>query len=836
MSERTDRDPAAARHSVFVSPGRSGLLTRVLFVGCARLWRRVVGERDDAALLRAALAPALLGLVALLLVAATPADVFLVWRYDRYDQPSVLYALNSEGQYEPIAEFYQHARRVIELAPSGPRGLDSKVVRCFLATEDSNFFRHPGVDIQGILRAAVVNLLAGEVKEGASTITQQVARLRFLSADRSMVRKLREAYLALLFELRYDKRRIMEIYLNTVPLGMGANGVEAASQFYFGKSFDQLKWGEAAVLASMTTRPEEFSPFKNPQGSIRKVRIVLQKLVENGELSPAEAEAEFQDLERNFYARLDRSPNDSAFNQRLNRFPYVTEYIRQMLLPRLGARLYTGGYRIYTTIRIDHQQAADETFSPFLRQQTENRRRPPFRHFDSFDQELSGLASWTGLLFDTPPFRSRISREERQLMRAFVGEMQSESELLGALAGEANLQRALEFYASEGVEAVEEVQAVEGGLISVRPYTGEITAMVGGSGFAPRNQQLRFLRARRQPGSAFKPIIYAAGLEASRQSEHRGLRLTAASLIDDSPVTFVSADLSEYSPENYSGDYSGLIRLRKALMLSKNAVAVRVYEQVGPGAINPIAERILGLDMSSPRRRLPREAAVALGSYAVTPLQMAEAFAVFASNGKQVEAYSISHVEDADGDLILDNRDRAQSEGGRQVISPATAEIITSMLQDAVAEGTGRGAALGGRSVAGKTGTTNRATNAWFVGYTPELVTAVYVGFDNPMSLGSAATGGGLAAPVWGRYMARALRREPVQSFRFPGSDATRLTVCETTGMLPGPACPETITELFLPGTQPNRVGDEEGGSESAPAPPALHSDESSLFREDELR
>ncbi|MBX7057094.1 MAG: PBP1A family penicillin-binding protein [Leptospirales bacterium] len=828
---------ARYRAGLFGPPGRSGLLSRVIFHGFSRYWRRLLGERDDAALLRAAAALAGCFAAAGVLIAATPADFFLVWRYDRYDEPSIVYALNSEGKYEPIAEYYQHARRVIELPAAGPSGLDSKVVRCFLATEDNDFFYHPGVDMQGILRAMAVNLLAGEVKEGASTITQQVARLRFLNADRSLVRKVREAFIATLFELRYDKRRIMEIYLNTVPLGMGAYGVEAASQFYFGKSYDQLSWGEAAVLASMTTRPEEFSPFKNPQASIRKVRIVFAKLVESGYLSAAEAESEFRQLDQNFYATLDRSPNDSAFNQRLNRFPYVTEYVRQMLLPRLGSRLYTGGYRIYTTIQIDHQEAADQTFSPFLRQQTESRRRPPFRNFDAFDREFSELASWNSALFGAAPFRSRISRDERQLMRGFVEEMQSQLEMLSGLSGDANILRALEFYGSEGVEAVEEVQPVEGALISIRPYSGEITAMVGGSGFAPRNQQLRFVRARRQPGSAFKPLIYASAIEYGGTHADARLRLTASTLIDDSPVTFVGQDLSEYSPENYSGDYAGLIRLRQALTLSKNAVAVRVYEQVGPGAINPTAEKLLQMDEATPRRRLPREAAVALGSYAVTPLEMARAYAVFASNGRQVRPYSISYVSGPEGDIILDNRDERQEQGGRQVVSPGVAQIMTSMLQDVVASGTGRGASLPGRAAAGKTGTTNRGTNAWFVGYTPELVTAMYVGFDNPMSLGSAATGGGLAAPVWGRYMSRALRHEAVRAFSFPGSNVVQVNVCEATGMLPGPSCPETLSEIFLPGTQPTSVGEEETAESGAVRrPPALHNDEGSIFREDELR
>lgn len=825
------------RRSIFRPPGQSDFLTRGVFYAYGHALRRFLGPGEGSALGRATL---LLGamLVALgALIAATPADFYLVWFYEDYEQPSIVYALDENNAYVPIAEYYQHARRVIKLPESGPAGLDSRVVRCFIATEDTDFYSHPGVDLKGILRAALVNLMAGEVREGASTITQQVARLRFLSNDRSLVRKLREAFLAVLFELRYSKREIMETYLNTVPLGMGTNGVEAAAQFYFGKTYDQLSWGEAAVLSSMTTRPEDFSPFKSPGESQRKVRIVFQKLVEQGMLSPAEAEAEFLRLEREFYAVIDRSPNDSAFNQRLNAHPYVTEYVRLLMRRRLGNRLYRGGYKIYTTIRIPHQKAAEDAMIPYLQAESERRKRAPFKQFDAFDDEFSAAVQMSYTLYDLPEFKIRMSRDERRLMRAYESEMQTEFEMLGGFFSDSNVQKSLEAYRSLGQQAIEEVQTVEGALISLRPFTGEITAVVGGSGFASRNQQLRFINARRQPGSAFKPIIYGAALEyGGRNPGPRAL--TASTLVDDSPVTFVAADLSEYSPENYSGSYDGLMRLRKALILSKNAVAVRVYEQVGPGAINPIAEQILKMDQETPRRRLPREAAVALGSYAVTPFEMAEAYAVFASNGRETTPYIISHVEDARGELVIDNRDDHR-EAGRQIVSPGVAEIVTSMLQDAVSKGTGTAAQLGGRPVAGKTGTTNRGTNAWFVGYTPELVTAVYIGYDTPLSLGGGATGGGLAAPVWGRYMQRALRSEPSKGFSFPGSNVVRVEICETTGMLPGGACPERMTEIFLPGTQPRSVGDESYGGSGSDTPgmaPPLRRSEDEIFNEDELR
>ncbi len=831
------------RASIFNPPGRSGLLARTMFYGYNRRLNRLWGASDGRALMKAAGALiVLLGVIGLLLAGA-PTDFYRVYTDSGYRQPSIIYGTGPDGQPMPIAELYGNvARRVIELEGDGERGMQSKVVRCFIATEDNKFLTHPGVDFEGILRAALVNLLAGGVKEGASTITQQVARLRFLNNERSIVRKLREAFLSVLIELRYSKREIMEIYLNMVPLGHGTNGIEAAAQFYFNKSFLDLEWGEAAVLSSLTTRPNQLSPFKDPESSRRKVRITFQKLIENGDLTVPEAEREFRKLEANFYALLDRSPNDSAFHQRLNLHPYATAYVMSQLPRKFKRNIYSGGYRIYTTIDHRHQAAAEETMIPYLLEQTERRRRAPFKFFDAFDREFGELQNLSKLLLEQPEFRIQISREERKLMRGFVTDMAQELNLLNYLGGGRAVNQALDYHAAEGFRIVEESQPVEGALISMRPHTGAVTAVVGGGGFKSSNQQLRFLTAKRQPGSAFKPLVYSAGIEYfGRNTEARKQSLTASTLIDDSPVTFVSNDLSEYSPENYSGQYEGLIRLRRALTLSKNAVAVRVYERVGPSAINPIVERLLQMNSAKPPRKLPAEAAVALGSFAVTPFEMARAYAVFASAGRSVQPHVLSHITDANGEILYDARDKYQPGQGEAVISPATAEIMTSILRDVVEKGTGRGARIGGWPVAGKTGTTNRNTNAWFVGFSPRIVTAVYLGFDRPMSLGRGATGGGLAAPVWGRYMQRAHRGEPDElpgaenpdRFTFPASKAVRVEICEDTGMLPGENCPQRMVEMFLPGTAPREVSDETlgpaSGGDSAPviqAPEDVFSDE----------
>ncbi len=784
------------RHTVFVPPGNSGIASRTIFFGFARFLSAIESSPGRNRFVAGVLAG--LPVLAVLLLCATPMDPYLVFASRGYERPSIIYGKDSAGNPVPIAEFYRFSRKVIDLSNDEAR--NAKVVRSFIATEDNNFyaFWHWGVDPQGILRASMVNLMAGEVKEGASTITQQVARLRFLSNERTFFRKIREAFLAVLLELRYRKKSILEMYLNEVPLGHGTLGVEAAADFYFDKSHKDLTWGESALLASLTTRPRDFSPLAFPNRSRRKVQVVLRKLVETGTISVKEAEDSWRDLEENFYAELNRSPNDTAFNKRMNEFPYVSEYVKKIIPEEFEDRLYSGGLQIQTTILVDHQKAAEEAMTPALARYTEARRRKPFRNFFAFDDEYGKMLPLIEDIFDPGEFRVNKSRKLTEFERDFVPEMRLELSLLNLLAGDEKAGAAIDRNMVE--TAVEEEQGVEGSLISMRPDTGAITAVVGGSGFTSQNQQLRFLTARRQPGSSFKPIIYASGIEETGLHPGTEKPLTAATVLDDSPVQFVSADLSEYSPENFSQTYEGPIRLRKALRLSKNAVAIRVYERLGASRINPTAEKILGYDQIG--KHLPREATVALGTVEMTPMDMARAYSVFASGGFEVKPYIIETIKDSEGDVLYEHKE----EKGRRVLSAGACQIITSMMEDVIREGTGTAAAIG-RPAAGKTGTTNRSSDAWFIGFTPQLVTAIQIGYDSNRTLGSAGTGGALAAPVWGQYMRRALRGEPVRAFEFPDSNVHAVEVCEDTGMLPAGSC-ETITELFLPGTEPKTSAD----------------------------
>ncbi len=800
------------RASLFCRPGSAGLLQRVFFYGYHLSLRSILaigkGDLRSLALCLALLFALLSGTVFLL--AYEPYTYYHLFYGQGYERPSELYGLDEDGKAVLIAEFYRQARRPIQLEKTfaDKSAMESKVVRTFLASEDARFFYHPGIDPFAILRAFWVNVFAGKIKEGASTINQQVARLRFLSQERSLMRKLKEAVLALLLELRYSKQEIIEDYLNMVPLGHGTNGVEAGARFYFHKSIQELSWGETAILASLTTRPREFSPLLHRDHSLEKVKITLQKLVERGELSAKQASAELEQLKSKYYAILNRSPNDSAFRQRLNLFPYVSAFVRNQLPKPFRSEdlLSSQGFRIYTSIRIKHQKAAQKHFIPYLKAASRARRKKPFQNYEDFEANFGVMYAMQQSLFDAPSLKVKVSRAQRKLLHAFNHE--KELAFLNGISAGGNVSQALEhhlmFHKQDSFQ-----DSVEGALLSMESRSGAITAVVGGSGFSPRNQQLRFHKIRRQPGSAFKAIIVAAALEHSareaekQQQDSSHNPVTAATVFDDSPLHFINRDLSEYSPENYAGSYEGRISLRRAFVLSKNSVAIQLYRKVGAANINPIAEELLGLD---DLQRLPREATLALGSYGLSPLQIAAAYAVFASGGHAVRPYLIKRITDAEGRELYVHEEARKKAKPHRILSKATASLMLSLLQDVVAKGTGRAARLPGRKAAGKTGTTNRNTDAWFVGFTPKLVSAVYLGYDIPRSLGRGSTGGRLAAPVWASYMNEALAGALPAEYHFGYEDLRSAAICEFTGLLPDKDCPSIKREVFIPGTAPTKL------------------------------
>jgi penicillin-binding protein 1A len=728
-------------------------------------------------------------------------DFELVKTADTYQTPSTLYGLNENNEFEPIAEFYQFSKIVISIDNLKPVDGEeyNRVIQAFLSAEDNDFFNHWGLDLRGISRAFVVNIIAGRIKEGASTITQQVARLKFLSVDRSFVRKAREAWLAILMERQFQKSKILEMYLNEIPLGHGTLGVGAAARFFFRKEVNDLSWGEAAMLSSLTTRPKEFSPLVNPNLSSSKVRINFMKLIENGILDIKTAEEEYQKFSQ-YYETLNRSPNDSAYSDRLNRFPYFTEHARRTLLKKLTPeQLYNNGLKVYSTLVIQHQESAEKVMSEGLKKQTIASNQKSFRDVDVFDDTYGLVYNLISDIHDLSEFKFKILKDERTFRSKFQEEMRDELSILNYLSGSEEVAISLEKnYQKQNTP--DHLLPVEGSLISMRPHTGYITSIVGGSGFRSDNQQIRSFQALRQPGSAFKPLVYVSTLDYFGKNPTPGKNITASSQFLDSPLNYVLEDGDEWTPENYSQDYAGFMRLRSALESSKNSVAVRLVEEIGLTNLIPTLTNVL----QPSNREIPKNYSVALGTFEVTPYELTRAYALIASGGKEVFPLSILYVNDSDGSTIIDYRKELELKEKKQILSPEASYIITNMMEDVIRKGTGKAVLSQGvnRPVAGKTGTTNNFRDAWFVGFTPELVASVWMGYDvGTLSLGRGMAGGVISTPLWGKFIAESLRKEPVKSFNFGKLNIEKVKVCKLSGKRPGPGCSQFYDEIYIPET-----------------------------------
>jgi 1A family penicillin-binding protein len=586
-------------------------------------------------------------------------------------------------QDRPLLRLDRRLRLPVSLSEVSPH-----LRRAILAAEDSRFYRHFGLDPLGVARAAWVNLRAGRVVEGGSTITQQLARNLYLGQERTLSRKLRELFLALQLEARYSKDEILEMYLNDIYLGNGAYGVEAASRLYFGKSARELSLSQAALLAGIIRAPETYNPLRYPERAQERKEVVLQRMVRTGWISSSEAQK----------ARRERLR--FAGSARLPTYPHFVDYLmREVRLryPGLERDLLRRPYRIYTSLDPRMQEAAEEAV-----------RSVP-----------------------------------------------------------------------EGVEAA---------LVALEPSTGYIRALVGGR--EPKGGYNRALDARRQPGSAFKPFLYAALLQDGHTVVERQMC---------EPISFPGRDPEHpYTPADFTQGgrrppyHFRPLAMREALEISDNVVTVRWVSLYSPSRLAAFA-RSLGIE--SP---LKPELPLALGASEVTPLEMARAYAAFANGGFRIRPLAVRRLEDPRGRVLL-----SQEPVRDRVLDPGVAYIITDILKGVITRGTARNlAGTVTRPAAGKTGTTDRSDNAWFIGYTPDLVAAVWVGKDLPAPL--PGFGSTLAGPVWAAFMNRALEGKPPSDFPMP-PNVRRLAVSATDGLLPNPYSPVT-EELFLRGTEPRLV------------------------------
>ena len=711
-------------------------------------------------------------------------------------QPKVpLRVYTSDGAL--IGEFGEERRALVKIG-----AVPNTMKQAILASEDDRFYRHGGVDYSGIMRAAIANLTARGAKEGASTITMQVARNFFLSSEKTLRRKFSEVLLAFKIERNLSKDQILELYINQIFLGQRAYGFAAAAQVYFGKKLDQLTLAETAMLAGLPKAPSRFNPVVNPKRAVARQHYVLRRMHELGYINDAQYQAALAEP-----LRLSREQLGYEVDAH-----YVAEMVRQVMIERYQEAAYNKGFRVYTTLTRKDQQAAVDALR---RGVYDYDRRHGYRGAEGHIELPADAAAMTEVLDDAlhelpvidglwpAVVISANSREVSAYKRGgdlitIQGEGLAFAQRM--LSPKADAKRKIRRGAlirlrqdAKGRWQIAQLPAVEAAFVALDPRDGAVRALVGGFDFN-RSKFNHATQAWRQPGSSFKPFIYSASLD-------RGF--TASTLINDAPLSLPAGNGEIWSPKNFDNKYAGPTRLRTALTKSKNTVSIRILQSIGM----PYAREYITRFGFSPERH-PPYLTIALGAGSVTPLEMASAYAVFANGGYRVRPYFISRMLDARGKPLAEANPARAGEGAERAIDARNAFIMTSIMQDVVRFGTAaRAMQLKRNDLAGKTGTTNDQIDAWFAGYNTQLVGVAWIGFDQPRSLGGNETGAQAALPIWMNFMARALKDVPEAPMPMPDgvvkawiSSGSGLRVAEGAGAV------EYFYQENMPGQQPIAV------------------------------
>ena len=719
-------------------------------------------------------------------------------------EPSTVTLMYSDED-ELIAELYLEKRILLPLDK-----IPVQLKQAAIAVEDAKFYRHMGIDLKAIFRAFLTNMKAGHIVEGGSTITQQLSKTLFLSRERSIIRKIKEAILSVRLELVFTKAEILEMYLNQIYYGHGSYGVEAAARTYFGKSVHQLSLDEIALIAGLPKSPNNYSPYRNSKRARSRRNHVIRRMAQEGFINREEAQ---QAMKKKF--KLGEVTN------MLNRAPYFVEYIRQQLMTMYGRnKVYKSGLKVYTTLNLTKQIVAQNVTKRNLHI-TDKRYgyRGPLGAMDislpeavlqKKLQEINDMKE--GVL---PPagkvIYGLVKSVERELATVLIGQGEGVIELENMkwarepnimvdgrwarinridrtlFPGDKIMVKVLGVHASGIFWALslEQEPEVEAALISIEPGTGHIKAMIGGYDFS-KSQFNRSVQAIRQPGSVFKPIVYATAISKG---------FSPASIIIDSPIIFKEKDHSfdKWKPVNFEKKFYGPTPLRKALAHSRNIVTVKLLQKIGVRSVIKMA-RSLGINS-----RLENNLSIGLGSSGVTLHELVSAYSAFANHGIRVESQGIRYIENRDGEILF-----KENQIKTQPISSGMARIITSLLESVVQRGTAKKVRSLGRPTAGKTGTTNNYIDAWFLGYTPKLLTGVWVGKDNVDPLGKNETGSRTAIPIWLDYMKSALSETPI--FNFPVTTETVFAkINPDTGRLTGSEDPKGYFEIFLKDNLPKK-------------------------------
>ena len=705
----------------------------------------------------------------------------------------------AEGS-EKIGEYYELRRKPIALDK-----IPNILINAFISAEDSRFFSHKGIDISGIIRAAIKNLRAGDVVQGGSTITQQVARSLLLTREKKFSRKIKEIILSMRLEKELSKNDILYIYLNELYLGHGAYGVEAAAQNYFGKSASELTLAEAAMLAGLPQAPSKYSPLLNPKFAKERQIYVLERMIEEGYISKKQA-LEARDQVLYFLKRND-------FNLRYA--PYFVEEIRKYLVDKYGfEKVYQDGLQIYTTLNLEAQKAANLAVEKGLREIDKRQGyRGPIRHLNQKETETF-LKEQTGDLVV----------EEGKIYEAVVSEIDDERKKIivrfGSYKGEIPFREMRwarhpnpdKYYLQDLIQkpsqalsvgnliyvrvidkkgtlfhlSLEQEPKIQGSLLSFDHKNGFIKAMVGGYDFT-ESEFNRAIQGRRQVGSTFKPIIYSAALE-------RGY--TPATIVVDSPIIYQEGEsevVEKWKPKNFAERFYGETTLANALAYSRNIVTIKIAQDIKIDYIADFAKR---LDIKSP---LVEDLSMALGSSSLTLEEMCEAFSVFARGGEPVDLVYITKIVDRDGHVLEEYQPPPKRD---RVITPQLAYVMTHLLKGVIQFGTGKDLKDLSWPLAGKTGTTNDYADAWFIGYSPDLLTGVWVGFDERRKIGEYETGAKAAVPIWKEYNERVLPMFPKKEFSIP-EKIVFVNIDSSTGKVSTSQTKNSISQVFIEGTEP---------------------------------
>ncbi|MDO8426106.1 MAG: PBP1A family penicillin-binding protein [Deltaproteobacteria bacterium] len=700
-----------------------------------------------------------------------------------------------------IGEFYIEKRVVVPLSNMPPH-----LIKAFLAAEDTKFFEHEGINYTSIGRALFKNIIAGKVVQGGSTITQQLAK-SFLSSERSVSRKVREAIMAYRIEKHLNKDEILNLYLNQIYFGNGAYGVQTAAEAYFGKDVGDIDLAESAMLAGLPKAPSKYSPHTNLELAKKRQAFILGRMVEEGFITPQDAGRAM-----NKALRLKPKKTDSLWVG-----PYFTEQVRIYLEEKYGAdELYKGGLQVYTTLDVEMQKAANAALKDGLREYDKRRgyRGPKNtlkgEEIGSFTAEVDKAlgseplkegAVYQGVITAANPktlalsvdIGSRqgiINSPDLEWARLYNTTKDPDG---GAYADFKKI-----FHPGDVIDVevkalsdnppapiplkLEQEPEAQAAILVMEPETVAVRAMAGGYDFS-KTQFNRAVQALRQPGSSFKPIIYTAAIDKN---------YTPATVVIDSPLVFEEAMKEEqWRPRNYDEQFLGPTTVRQALARSRNIITIKILKDIG---IDRAISYAKSLGITSP---LARDLSLALGSSAVTLQEMTTAFATLANMGVRPEPFSITKITERNGKVLEENQPFLTP-----AISPQTSYIMTSLLQSVIESGTGMRARALGRPAAGKTGTTNNLNDAWFMGYVPGLAAGAWVGYDDERPLGKGETGARAALPIWLKFMQGALSNTPVRDFTVPeGLEFTKID--PETGLLAGPSTEDPVFEVFKTGTAP---------------------------------